>query len=417
MIYISDLVGKPVIDVDGERVGRVQDVIASVHEHFPHPQIIAIAVHQLGNDVRIISMAAVTVLLAPVVVLAHKRDDLTPFEVTDGLWLARDVLDREIIDTDAARVVRVNGLELAHVGGSYYVANVAIGGLALLRRLGLARFAQLLASVMGRTLTTATISWEHVELLPGVHPLRMRFAGGKAADLPAADVAEIISNLNRVESSRVVESMDVERLADTLEEVEPDFQASLVQSLPDEKVADLLDEMAPDEAADLLAELPEERSEDLLNLMQHEEAEDVRKLLAYPEDAAGGIMTTDFVTVRPNVTVEQAIATLRETAREDETIYYVYVTDEENHLLGVFSLQKLILARAETPVTEIMHDRIVSFRPLDSQDDVAQAVAKYNLLAVPVVDDENRMQGIITADDAIDKMIPTAWKKRLPRLY
>jgi magnesium transporter len=214
-----------------------------------------------------------------------------------------------------------------------------------------------------------------------------------------------------------VESLDVERLADTLEEVEPDFQASLVESLPDEKVADVLEEMAPDEAADLLAELPEDRSESLLKLMQRDEAEDVRKLLTYPEDSAGGLMTTDFVTVRPTLTAEQAIAVLRETARESETIYYVYVTDGENHLLGVCSLQSLVLAQPTTPIGEIMHERVVSFGPEDSQDELAQAVAKYNLLAVPVVDADNRLLGLVTADDAIDGIIPTAWKKRLPRLY
>ena len=172
------------------------------------------------------------------------------------------------------------------------------------------------------------ISWDDVELLPGDQPMRLKVPGDKIADLHPADLAEIISDLSRAESSKLLESLDVETVADTLEEVEPDFQASLVETMPDEKVADVLEEMAPDEAADLLAELPEERSEELLNLMEREEAEDVRKLLAYPEDSAGGIMTTEFVAVRPDLTAEQAIADLRETADEAETIFYVYVTDE-----------------------------------------------------------------------------------------
>ncbi len=247
--------------------------------------------------------------------------------------------------------------------------------------------------------------------------MRLRVPGDKIAELHPADLAEIISDLSRIESSRLLESLDVETLADTLEEVEPDFQASLVERMPNEKVADVLEEMAPDEAADLLAELPQDRSQELLKLMEHEEAEDVRKLLTYPEDMAGGIMTTDFIAIRPDLTAEQAITVLRETAEEAETIFYVYVTDSTDHLVGVLSLSDLVLARPNTPVTEFMPRRVVSVNVGDSQNEVAQVVAKYNLLAVPVVDSEGRLQGIVTADDALDKILPTQWKKRLPRLY
>jgi magnesium transporter len=182
-------------------------------------------------------------------------------------------------------------------------------------------------------------------------------------------------------------------------------------------VADLLEEMAPDEAADLLAELPEDRSQELLSLMDVDEAKDVRKLLAYPEDAAGGIMTTEFIAIPPDLNAEQAIAHLRANADQAETIFYIYVADRENRLLGVFSLQDLVLAAPETPVDELMHHRVVTVNLLDSQDEVAQAIAKYNLLAIPVVDEQDRLHGIVTADDALDKIIPTAWKKRIPRMY
>lgn len=151
--------------------------------------------------------------------------------------------------------------------------------------------------------------------------------------------------------------------------------------------------------------------------MEQEDADEVRKLLAYPEDCAGGIMTTEFASIPPHLTAEQAIQALRETADEAETIFYVYVTDAENHLLGVFSLSDLVLAQPDTPVADFMHKRAIRVNLLDDQDKVAQLIAKYNLLAVPVVDNHNYLHGIVTADDALDKIIPTAWKKRLPRLY
>jgi len=152
-------------------------------------------------------------------------------------------------------------------------------------------------------------------------------------------------------------------------------------------------------------------------LLRPEEAEDVRLLLSYPEDSAGGMMTTDIATIRPGLTAAKAIEVLRNSADEAESMFYVYVTDDQNHLLGVFSLSDLILSKPDTPVTEFMHKKVVAANVLEKQDTLAQLVAKYNLLTLPVVDDDNHLLGMVTADDALDKIIPTAWKKRLPRFY
>jgi magnesium transporter len=417
MAFMSDLMGKTVTDLDGERIGLLDDLIAVSRGGIGHPEVVALAVKH-RNKLLLIPLAEVAVLLAPIIPLKQSLKDLVPYAPAEhDIYLARDILDKQIIDTNGVRVVRVNDLELARVNSHYFVANVDIGGLGLLRRLGIARQAQRVASRLGRPLPPGIIAWDDVEMLPGNQPIRLRVPSSKLAELHPADLAEIISDLNRPESNKFLETLDVKTLADTLEEVEPDFQASLVEAMPDEKVADVLEEMSPDEAADLLAELPEDRSQELLKLMEHDEAADVRKLLTYPEDAAGGIMNTEFAAVRPDITAAQAIDFLRETADEAEMIFYVYVTDEEDHLLGVFSLKDLVLAKPKTPVKEFMHTRVVSVNLLDEQDEVAQAISKYNLLAVPVVDDQQRMHGFVTADDALDKIIPTAWKKRLPRLY
>ncbi|MCX6028341.1 MAG: CBS domain-containing protein [Chloroflexi bacterium] len=417
MAYLSELTGKVVADVNGERVGRLEDVVAKTHTGLQHPQVIAILVRRGGADL-LVPIADVAVLIAPAVPLNKRLQDVVPYRPGEhDLYLVRDVLDKQIIDTDGMRVVRVNDLEVVRVNGHFYVANVDIGGLGLMRRLGLAKTTERVAGRLGRRLTSNIVSWDAVELLPGDQSLRLKVPSAKIADLHPADLAEIISDLSRMESSKLLETLDVETVADALEEVEPEFQASLVESMPDERVADLLEEMAPDEAADLLAELPEGRSKDLLNLMEKDEAADVRKLLAYPEESAGGIMTTEFVAIRPDLTADRAIAYLRETADEAETIFYVYVTDPSDRLLGVFSLQDLVLARPQTPVSQFMHERVVTVGLQDSQDDVAQAISKYNLLAIPVVDEAGKLHGIVTADDALDKIIPTAWKKRLPRMY
>lgn len=416
MAYLSVLLGRPVVDVDCAPVGTLEDLLAAPRTDMPHPQILAILVRGPKGP-KVISMADVAVLVAPSIPLSKRWSELTSFPVSEqDLYLARDVLDKQIIDTDGVRVVRVNDLEIARVNNHFYVANVDIGRLGLIRRLwpGLADWMERRS---GKPTPGGTISWDHVELLQGDQPMRLKVSGDRISELHPADLAEIISDLTRPESDKLLETLDVSTVADTLEEVEPDFQARLLETMPDEKVADVLEEMAPDEAADLLAEFSQDRSKELLNLMEREDAEDVRKLLTYPIDTAGGLMNTEFVTVRPGLTAGETIASLRTTAREAETIYYVYVTEPDGKLVGVFSLRELVLADPKTPVAEFMHKRLVTATLEESQDDIAQAVSKYNLLALPVIDGQDRIQGIVTADDALDKIIPTAWKKKLPRLY
>jgi magnesium transporter len=202
-----------------------------------------------------------------------------------------------------------------------------------------------------------------------------------------------------------------------VEEMHPDFQVTLLTDMDEKKAAALLSEMDPDDAADLLAELPEDRAASLLASMRKKEARDVRSLLQYEEDTAGGVMTTEYVAFPPGLTAGEAIDMLRRLEPEAETIYYLYVVDDDGHLVGVLSLRDLILAWRDTKVADIMESHTISVRDNASLDEVAQVVAKYNLLAVPVIDEDNVMKGIITVDDAIDITLPLTWKKRLPKIF
>jgi len=349
----------------------------------------------------------------PLKISREQVDGYQPGEA--DIFLVRDVLDKQIIDTEGARVVRVNDLELVRVNGSVLVSNVDVGMTGILRRLGLGWIGRRLARRFENI--ENFISWEDMELFQQDRFMRLRVPVEKLKELHPADIAEIISDLNRMQSAELLDALDIKQLADALEEVEPEFQASLIENMDDERVADMLEEMDPDDAADLLAELDPERSEDLLDLMEDDDAEDVRRLLAYDEDSAGGIMTTEYAVIPPGLTTAQALEHLRANAGEAETIFYVYITDALEHLIGVCSLDQLVLAPPDTPVAQVMKINPVTVSLSDDQEDVAQVVSKYNLLAVPVVDEHNRLHGIVTADDALDKIIPTAWKKRLPRFY
>jgi magnesium transporter len=418
MPYMSELIGKPVTDLDGRKIGSLKDLLATVRKDVPHPHIVAVEVKGPSGTF-LVPFSDVAVLVAPAIPLSKKTSEISQFASSgEVIYLVRDILDQQLIDVNDVRVVRVNDIELARINGHFYIANVDIGATGLLRRLGLRGIASRIASHPRRGKHGAgIISWDDVEPLAAKRTLRLRVAGDKVEDLHPADLADIISDLGRAGGTRLLESLDPKTAADALEEVEPDFQASLVHAMPDQKVADVLEEMSPDEAADLLAELPEQRSKELLNLMEKEGADDVRRLLSYPEDSAGGIMTTDFIAVKADRSAAEIIAVLRKAAEETETVFNLFVTDEEGRLKGAFTLKELVLALPEARAAEFMDRDAVSVKLLDGQDRVAQVVSKYNLLAVPVVDDEGRLQGIVTADDALDKIIPTAWKKRLPRLY
>ena len=417
MAFLSEILGRTITDLDGNYVGKLEDLIARERTDFPHPVVEAVVVDRRGEK-HIIPYSTVMSLFAPAIPLKCHVEDMPAYALNEeDVYLSRDVLDKQIIDTDGARVVRVNDLQLVRVNGTLYVGNVDVGMMGILRRVGLERMTQAIANGLHVHINENFISWDNVELLQHDQFMRLRVPVESLSELHPADLAEILSDLNKLESGQFLESMNVEQVADALEQVETEFQASLLAEMDDERAADVLEEMEPDEAADLLAELPAERSRILVSLMEKEEADDVRHLLTFPEDSAGGIMTTDYAVVPPDVSAEQAIKLLRETASDIDTVIYVYVTDADFHLLGVFSLTDLIFAEPNTLVSEFMDDRVKTVHTHDEQDEVAQIITKYDLLAVPVVDQDNIIQGIVTADDALDKIIPTAWKKRLPRFY
>jgi Mg/Co/Ni transporter MgtE len=197
--------------------------------------------------------------------------------------------------------------------------------------------------------------------------------------------------------------------------MEPDTQVEVLEGLAPERAADILEEMSPDDAADLVADLSDETRTELLALMERDEAEELGGLLAFPEDTAGGMMTTEFVAVPAELTASRTIDRLRELEPDAETIYYVYVVDAARRLVGVLSLRDLIVARPDTPIGEVMIAEPVAVPVTADRDDVASVVARYNLLAVPVVDAEGRLAGIVTVDDAIDTILPASWRRRVPR--
>lgn len=216
------------------------------------------------------------------------------------------------------------------------------------------------------------------------------------------DIAEILDELAEEDRVLVFKLLDHETAAGVLYELDSELVTPLMEALGEEHAAEILDEMSTDDAADFLSDLPDAEKNKLLNMMEYSDAEDIQELMDYPKDTAGGIMTTEYVAIRKDITVERAIHVLREFAQEAETVYYLYVINELNQLVGVVSLRELILAKSETTVEQVMSTKVVSVNVHTDQEEVAHKVAKYDFLAIPVVDDNNELLGIVTVDDVID---------------
>jgi magnesium transporter len=412
MFFFSRLAGQTVRDVSGRSAGRLQDLVATLQTPYP---VVSALVLKRGRRQLVVPWSAVssfeesgTLLRVP----AREFED-RPLKA-DEILLSGQVLDKQIVDTEGHKIIRVNDIQLTRVGRQLRVVAVDVSSGAILRRIGLAKVTGRLTKSTKPTL----IDWRNVDpRLSDADSVKLTVPRTDLSLLHPADIADIAHELTPEERAAVLEALEDEVAADAVEEMHPSFQAALIQELPDEKARDLLSNMDPDDAADLLADLPPERAERLIAMMAVDEAEDVRELLAYPEHSAGGIMTTEFAHVGPELTAGQAIERLREQEPEVETVYYVYVVDKPEHLLGVFSLRDLITVPPERKVREFMNANPVSVSPTASEEEVTGAIAKYNLLALPVVDDDGVLHGIITVDDAIDLVLPLAWKKRLPRIF
>ncbi len=416
MLYLSQAIGRPVRDQAGEPIGTVADLIVAIGDRYP--PVTGIVVKTNGRLI-FLHWSSVASLDASGATLGTTAIDITKFQQRPNeIGLKQDLMDRQIVDIDGRKVVRVNDLRLDEVEGALHLVAVDVGPSGLLRRLGLESSWRTIARGLHRDVPERYIDWEDVDPVERtIASVKLRVPHKGLAELHPADLATIIDQLSRSDRVGVITSLDDEIAADAIGEMEPETQADILEDLEPERAADILEEMDPDEAADLVADLSEETREEILGLMEKDEAEEVQELMTYAEDTAGGIMTTEFVAVPATLTAAETIDRLRQLEPDAETIYYVYVTDDENRLVGVLSLRDLIVAKPDTVISTFMFQEPVAVQLEASEEDVTEIVARYNLLAVPVVDAEGRLEGIVTVDDAMDTLLPQPSWMRLPHIF
>ena len=416
MLYLSQALGRPVLDRHGESIGKVADLIVAIEGRYPPVTGLVVSTGRRRiflpwSDVASFSRAGAS--------LSAHRIDIDRFvQRPNELLLAADLQDKQIVDIDGRKVVRVNDLRLDDIEGRLHLVAVDVGPAGIARRLGVEGAFVRMATRLHLPEMERYIDWEDVDPVEtSIASIRLRVPHEGLRSLHPVDLATIIDQLAPRDRAGVLASLDDEQAADAIESMEPDTQVEVLEDLTPERAADILEEMSPDDAADLVADLSEEARAEILTHMEPDEAEELGELLAYPEDSAGGIMTTEFIAVSEELTAAETIERLRELEPDAETIYYLYVTDPDGRLVGVLSLRDLIVSRPGAHLRDFMIAEPVTVDVLTPQSEVAALIARYDLLAVPVIAEDGRLEGIVTVDDAIDTVLPMTWKRRLPRVF
>jgi magnesium transporter len=412
--FISELVGRRAT-INDLPIGKVTDFVVGKPDAV-FPQVDGLVI-KTSQGLRFAPMETVAdVDRNGTVALTMAPKEPAPPE-QEELYLVADLLDKQIVDVDGRKVVRINDIEVANANGRLRVVAADVGFAGLLRRLGLRSFGKRWLSRIGNV-PRSMIAWDSVAPIREVNPSQVRLSvkENRLARMHPSELAEIISELSAREAAAVVGQLDDETAADAFEHLDADTRKSLIEDIGTERAADIIEEMDADDAADFLAELPEERQSELLAEMNAYTAGELRELVKYPEDTAGGMMTTDYVWIYPHRTTEATIRKIREIAPVSEFIYYLYVLDKGDNVLGVLSLRTLLLALPTAFIERIMNTDLVTVAADTPAVDVASTIAKYDLLAVPVVDDAGKMLGIVTVDDAIDAIMPADIAKKLPHM-
>ncbi|MEW6615303.1 MAG: CBS domain-containing protein [Thermodesulfobacteriota bacterium] len=401
--FFSDFLNRRVYQPSGQKMGKVMDMVAERGDSYP--MIVGIMIRTKARGKRLYLPWEKIIQIEPRITFSQDEpcDFQPPVSEKDIFLLREEVMDRQIVDTFGAKVVRVNDLHFLNVDSRLRLVHVDVGFRGLMRRVGWEKVVDRVSRwLFSYDLTNQFISWQYVQLLSGSDLLRLSVSQKKLSPLHPADLADIIEDLSGRDRSAIFHALDTETAADTLEEIIPKIQKALIETIPVEKASDIVEEMSPSEAADLLADLSEKRAEEILEGMEQERAEDLRELLVHPEETAGGLMTTAYLSLTPEVTVEAAIARLRADATNLDIIDYIYVLNEKNVLQGVVSIRDLFATQSHQSLSEIEVPRLVSVKVDTEQDKVVKLFTKYGFRALPVVDEDNYLKGVIGFRSVLD---------------
>lgn len=402
------IAGGALRDRSGERLGRVEDLIVRLGED-DYPPVSGLLATVAGRQV-FVAADQVAEIAPGVVSLRGVRLDLQRFERRpQEVLLREDVLDRQLINVDGARLVRANEIEIARLDGWYRVVGVDTGLRGALRRL--------LPRRLGERIGSASfLDWAGVEPFTGHVPtVRLRVPHPKLARLHPAQLADLVEAASHREGEEIIEAaatLDEELEADVFEELDARHQLEFVRERSDEEVAEVLARMESDDAADLVAALPEERCEAIVARLPFTQRRRVRALLGYDPATAGGLMSPEFVCVDSHATQGEVLEKIGASQAPAEVLAWIYVMNAQRRLRGAIALADLLRADAELRLGEAARPDPVRVGADAELEEVARLMADFDLSAMPVVDEEERVIGVVTVDDVLEVMLPKGWRRQ-----
>ncbi|MCD2346566.1 magnesium transporter [Clostridium guangxiense] len=414
--FLSSILYKKVYDEYGEYVGKLWDIYVSTEENYPK----AIG-YKMKKSGEYINYEFKTI--------DFYRDEengrilIKVKSVKDTMMrkysylLSKNLLDKQIVDINGKKLVRVNDLRMAQIAGELKVIAVDTGIMSLGRRIGVEGLIKGMYEIINRKPKDSFIMWDNVESLEMINDnLKLSVPYKKLSALHPADLADILEDMNSNYRKKVFESLDENFAADILEEIEPDIQADLIENLSNDKTTEVLDSMPNDEIADILDEVDEETAEKILLNMEKDDADEVRSLMEYEKETVGSIMNKDFISFNINITLKETMDIIKEMKPEEEVMYYIYITDSNGVLEGVISLKDLIFMPQEKKLKDVMSKKLVMVKDSDKLEDAIEISVKYNLLALPAVDDNKKLCGVIIINDLVDQVLFPAWKKKFKKV-
>ncbi len=410
MIYFTELDRLPVFDAKGRFLGKLEDLdvdpgqtafrVAAFRVKTPKAALLCITHEQVQS----VSMSAAQTSVSEPYIRCYSPNE--------GLISVRkDILDQQIIDVNQRKVERVNDVDFdiepvnGHTELRVLAVNVGLAG--GVRRLLQGIIAKRRIRSLTRRLPTHAIPWQFVNLIEPdpARRVKLRISYERLAGLHPADIADILEELSRDDQKAVIESLDDETAAQAISEIPTRMQAALLESIPPDKAADIVEEMPPDEAADVLQEMQPDASAELLAGMEKDEAEEVQDLLEYRAKTAGALMTTDLIVVSESVTAEAAVQALKSFEGDVEQVHQIYLVGGDQVLTGEVTLARLLLAEAQTPVKDLSGDPPISVLADSGEREVVDLFQKYNLVALPVVNESGKLLGEVTADDVLELVV------------
>jgi magnesium transporter len=405
LLFFTELAGMQVLDLKGRRIGRIKDAALVPLVHPSRIDRLMIGGRDAWFTVRYDQIRSISLDGG----IALSDEQLLPYHDDEYMMrIARDLLDQQIIDVNGRKVVRVNDVSFAIANDgtrdTLFVNDVDIGVRSIVRRLFQGVLPPLWIRSLQQPIPPNSILWDRANV---VEPdpqrrLRLNISYNKLEAMHPADLADIVEDLGPAEREAIFETIDSEAAAEALSEVDdPKLQANILESLEPEKAADIVEEMSPDEAADVLSELEESASEEILDEMDSAPGSEVRELLEYEDDTAGGLMNTEYVVLHDNATVADAMGALK--ANEDllDGLNVLFLVDAEERLAAAVPLARLFVAAGDARLRDLASETLIQAPVDERQDRVTELFDKYNLLALPVVDEDGKLAGVITADDII----------------